>query len=115
VPLTAPPGGAAGQIEKLGLLTKAEKFGLLSTLERLLTSDPAAVSSLSIPALVTSLGAACWVGLGLPAPQGHAAAAHACCCVSRVWSSLSVQCLEVRALLCTSRASQYLTTQSDSV
>ena len=43
------------QIEKLGLLTKAEKFGLLSTLERLLTSDPAAISSLSIPAFVASL------------------------------------------------------------
>lgn len=45
------------QIEKLGLLTKAEKFGLLSTLERLLTSDPAAISSLAIPAFVVSLGA----------------------------------------------------------
>ncbi len=50
--------GVCRHIEKLGLLTKAEKFGLLSTLERLLTSDPAAVSSLSIPALVTALGAA---------------------------------------------------------
>ena len=50
--------GCAGvcQIEKLGLLTKAEKFGLLSTLERLLTSDPAAISSLAIPAFVVSLG-----------------------------------------------------------
>ncbi|KAK9837478.1 hypothetical protein WJX81_005228 [Elliptochloris bilobata] len=50
-------GLTLSRIEKLGLLTKAEKFGLLSTLERLLTSDPAAISSLSIPAFVATLGA----------------------------------------------------------
>ena len=44
-------------MESLKLLSTAERLGLLSTLERLLVSDPAAISSLALPLFVASLGA----------------------------------------------------------
>jgi hypothetical protein len=45
------------QLESLKLFSTAERLGLLSTLERLLVSDPAAISSISLPLFVASLGA----------------------------------------------------------
>ena len=47
------------QLEELKLLSKAESLGLLSLAERALTSDPGAVTSLSIPFLLASVGATC--------------------------------------------------------
>ena len=47
----------AVQLESLKLFSTAERLGLLSTLERLLVSDPAAISSISLPLFVASLGA----------------------------------------------------------
>lgn len=51
-------GLTLSKIEKLGLLSTAEKLGLLSLLENAATTDPAIISSLSLPFLVlTILGA----------------------------------------------------------
>ena len=44
------------QLEELKLFSTAERLGLLSTLERLLVSDPAAVSSLALVPLVGTIG-----------------------------------------------------------
>ncbi|KFM22975.1 hypothetical protein F751_0333 [Auxenochlorella protothecoides] len=46
------------KIEQLGLLGAAENLGLLSLAERLLVSDPGLITSASIPALVLSILAA---------------------------------------------------------
>ncbi len=45
------------QLESLKLFSTAERLGLLSALERLLVSDPAAISSIALPLFVASLGA----------------------------------------------------------
>jgi len=45
------------QIEELKLLSTAEKLGLLALAERALTSDPGAVSSLSILPFLGAVGA----------------------------------------------------------
>eukprot|EP00963_Diacronema_lutheri_P012500 scaffold1771_cov343-Pavlova_lutheri.AAC.30 len=51
-------GLTLSKIEKLGLLSTAERLGLLSLLENAATTDPAVISSLSLPFLVlTVLGA----------------------------------------------------------
>lgn len=52
------------QVEEMKLLSKAEQAGLLSLAERVLTSDPGAVTSLSIPFLLASVGAP------TPSPSG---------------------------------------------
>ena len=44
------------QLEELKLFSTAERLGLLSTLERLLNSDPAAVSSLALVPFVGTIG-----------------------------------------------------------
>jgi hypothetical protein len=44
------------QLEELKLFSTAERLGLLSTLERLLVSDPAAVSSLALVPLIGTIG-----------------------------------------------------------
>ena len=44
------------QMEELKLFSTAERLGLLSTLERLLVSDPAAVSSLSLVPFIGTVG-----------------------------------------------------------
>lgn len=44
------------QLEELKLFSTAERLGLLSTLERLLVSDPAAVSSLALVPLIGTVG-----------------------------------------------------------
>ena len=45
------------QVEELKLLSTAEKLGLLSLAERALTSDPGAISSLSILPFLGAVGA----------------------------------------------------------
>ncbi|KAK9905517.1 hypothetical protein WJX75_001390 [Coccomyxa subellipsoidea] len=49
-------GLSLSKLESLKLFSTAERLGLLSTLERLLVSDPAAISSISLPLFVASLG-----------------------------------------------------------
>ena len=44
------------QLEELKLFSTAERLGLLSTLERLLVSDPAAVSSLALVPFIGTVG-----------------------------------------------------------
>ncbi|BDA47662.1 hypothetical protein COCOBI_10-5130 [Coccomyxa sp. Obi] len=50
-------GLSLSKLESLKLFSTAERLGLLSTLERFLVSDPAAISSISLPLFVASLGA----------------------------------------------------------
>lgn len=44
------------QLEELKLLSKAEKLGLLSLVEKVLSADPGAVTSASIPCLLAAVG-----------------------------------------------------------
>lgn len=48
-------GLSLSKLEELKLFSTAERLGLLSTLERLLVSDPAAVSSLALVPLVGTI------------------------------------------------------------
>lgn len=60
------------KLEELKLLSKAESLGLLSLAERALTSDPGAVTSLSIPFLLASVGALVFIPTDtLPASIAH--------------------------------------------
>lgn len=44
------------QLEQLKLLSTAEKLGLFSLAEKVLTSDPGAISSASIPFFIAAIG-----------------------------------------------------------
>lgn len=44
------------QLEQMKLLSTAEKLGLFSLAERVLTSDPGAISSASIPFFLAAVG-----------------------------------------------------------
>jgi len=48
-------GVSLSQIEKLGLLSKAEDLGLLSLAENFATASPAALASLSLPLIVLAI------------------------------------------------------------
>jgi len=45
------------RLEELKLLSTAEKLGLLSLAEKVLTADPGAITSASIPCLIAAVGA----------------------------------------------------------
>ncbi|XP_038895665.1 uncharacterized protein LOC120083851 [Benincasa hispida] len=50
-------GFTLSSIEKLGVFSKAEELGLLSLLEKIVSSSPSALASLALPILVTALAA----------------------------------------------------------
>lgn len=51
-------GLSLSKIEKLGLLSTAERLGLLSLADEVLVTEPGKISSLSLPFIVASIGAA---------------------------------------------------------
>mmetsp|Transcript_14179 Transcript_14179/g.42793 ORF Transcript_14179/g.42793 Transcript_14179/m.42793 type:complete len:187 (+) Transcript_14179:215-775(+) len=60
------------KVEEMKLLSKAEQAGLLSLAERVLTSDPGTVTSLSIPFLLASVGSLVFIPTdSLPAFIAH--------------------------------------------
>ncbi|KAF5198195.1 putative transmembrane protein [Thalictrum thalictroides] len=50
-------GLTLSSIEKLGILSKAEEFGLLSLLEKVASVSPAALASVALPLFVAAIGA----------------------------------------------------------
>lgn len=50
-------GFTLSSIEKLGVLTKAEELGLLSLLEKVVSLSPSVLASLSLPILVAAVAA----------------------------------------------------------
>lgn len=50
-------GFTLSSIEKLGVFSKAEELGLLSLLEKVASSSPSALASLALPILVAALAA----------------------------------------------------------
>ena len=65
------------QLEQLKLLSTAEKLGLFSLAERVLTTDPGAISSASIPFFLAAVGELLL---------------RACCAHCEPWSSDVFQC-----------------------